>query len=433
MLTSDQSNQHLCKCLAVIPVSARAVVRKGVNLAEMLETAEGAETSVVKAAPKACFFARRCSHQVDMQGARHRRSMKPPLHVILKLCRLKRRWPCTPAKAPLLKTFRCGCQRFFASCKPKPQHKAYRHQFARQQVHVFHQAILATPHSPKGNSFAAMSEAPSGHLSLEQFRSRVEAKPVYGARTQLYFESQGARKRSAPTPAVSSQAAPQEVNDAAAASSATGPETTTQGFVVQGPHLEDHTAYQITAGHMGKDVNNPHEVEAFLNSKVATARDVLRLVKNYHEAIIRPELYGAVVQLESAMGKMIDRLFTTQAELRFMASDNRQQQKAESGLKILLTGWPVTMPPQGRAYMIGWMLSQVPEIRQLMVNRALLPPDADHTAYTLQFWYHVLSIEPTTVPQGPNFSTMTMLKKSLGCPFCFPQQIRRQFRDPTLQ
>ena len=254
-----------------------------------------------------------------------------------------------------------------------------------------------------------MAEIPSGHLNLEQYRNRVDSTPAYGARTQLYFEAQGARKRSAPTPAVSSQATPQEVNEAAAQGSSSGPAASTQGFVVQGPHLEDHTAYQITAAHMGKDVNNPKEVEAFLNSKVTTTRDVLRLVKNYHEAIIRPELYGAVVQLETAMGKMSDRLFTTQAELRFMASDNRQQQKAESGLKILLTGWPVTMPPQGRAYMIGWMLSQVPEIRQFMMNRALLPPDADHTAYAPEFWYHVLSIEPTTVPQGPNFSTMTML------------------------
>ena len=199
------------------------------------------------------------------------------------------------------------------------------------------------------------------------------------------------------------------MNEAAAQGSDSGPAASVQGFVVQGPHLEDHTAFQITAAHMGKGVNNPKEVEAFLNSKVTTTRDVLRLVKNYHESIIRPELYGAVVQLETAMGKMSDRLFTTQAELRFMAGDNRQQQKAESGLKILLTGWPVTMLPQGRAYMIGWMLSQVPEIRQFMMNRALLPPDADQTAYAPEFWYHVLAIEPTTVPQGPNFSTMTML------------------------
>ena len=186
--------------------------------------------------------------------------------------------------------------------------------------------------------------------------------------------AQGARKRSAPTPAVSSQATPQEVNEAAAQGSASGPAASAQGFVVQGPHLEDHTGFQITAAHMGKDVNNPKEVEAFLNSKVTTTRDVLRLVKNYHESIIRPELYGAVVQLETAMGKMSDRLFSTQAELRFMASDNRQQQKAESGLKILLTGWPVTMPPQGRAYMIGWMLSQVPEIRQFMMNPSRCRP-----------------------------------------------------------
>ena len=176
----------------------------------------------------------------------------------------------------------------------------------------FHQAILATPLPLRGSSHGRSSLRSAWSSTATGWTRRQRS-----ARTQLYFEAQKARKRSAPTPAVSSQATPQEVNEVAAQGSESGPAAPVQGFVVQGPHLEDHTAFQITAAHMGKDVNNPKEVEAFLNSKVTTTRDVLRLVKNYHESI--PELYGAVVQLETAMGKMSDRLFTTQAELRFIA------------------------------------------------------------------------------------------------------------------
>ena len=257
-----------------------------------------------------------------------------------------------------------------------------------------------------------MSQPPASTQSLEHFRSGISQQPAFAAQSQLFFEEQSRRKRSAPTPvASSSRTTPQEVEGAPQAPTQSNEAASSStGVVVTRPHLDDHTAYQLTAGQLGHDVNDAAVVEKFLNSKVTTARDVLRLVKGYHEAIIRPELYGAVVQLEYTLKAMNDRLFATQSELRFMASDNRSQQKHQSGLMLVTTGWPTGMTPSGRHYMLGWMISQLPEAATFLVNRRYLDANFDHTALPAEVWFNVLSVEPTTIPQGKDFySPMTML------------------------
>ena len=294
--------------------------------------------------------------------------------------------------------------------------EAYRPRPARKQVHVVF-VIPTGSHRlrrqflPSQHFAAAMSLPPAE--SIEAFRSQVEQRPVFAANTALFFTEHGGRKRSAPTPVASSTTTPQEgdaTTAAAASSSAADATTGSGGMVVTTPHLDDHTAFQITAGHLGTDVNNPQQVEAFLQRPVATTKDVLKLIKGYHEAIIRPELYGAVVQLEQAMKKINDRVWTTQSELRFMASDNRAQQKHQSGLMLITTGWPTGVTPTARFYMIGWMLEQLPEVQNFLRNRGVLREDMDHAALNPQFWFGVLSLDPTTVPQGRDFySSMTIL------------------------
>ena len=81
------------------------------------------------------------------------------------------------------------------------------------------------------------------------------------------------------------------------------------------------------------------------------------------------------------MRQMNNTILATQAELRFMVTGDRQQQKSDSGLKLLLTGFPTSMPPREREFMIGWMLAQCPEIQQFLANRSVLPPDVDRNAY----------------------------------------------------
>ena len=238
----------------------------------------------------------------------------------------------------------------------------------------------------------------------------MEQRPVFAANTALFFEEHGRKKRRARTPVASAATTPQEETACATAASSASRATTGPGMVVTTPHFDDHTAYQITAGHLGTDVNSPQQVEAFLQQPVATTKDVLRLIKGYHEAIIRPELYGAVVQLEHAMKSINDKVWATQSELRFMASDNRSQQKHQSGLMLITTGWPTGMTPAGQCYMLGWMIQQSVEAKNFLRNRGLLRDDMDHAALDPQFWFGVLSVDPTTVPQGKDFySTMTML------------------------
>ena len=61
---------------------------------------------------------------------------------------------------------------------------------------------------------------------------------------------------------------------------------------------------------------------------MGTARDVLQLVRGYHEAVVRPEMYGMVLQLEGALRHMNDQLFATRSELNFMAREEQDAAKA---------------------------------------------------------------------------------------------------------
>ena len=86
------------------------------------------------------------------------------------------------------------------------------------------------------------------------------------------------------------------------------------------------------------------------------------------------------------------------------------EQRHQSGLMLITTGWPSGLSPEQRQYMLGWMISQLPEARAFLTNRGLLKDDMDHSALPPAFWFNILTIDPTTVPQGQGFySTMTML------------------------
>ena len=91
-------------------------------------------------------------------------------------------------------------------------------------------------------------------------------------------------------------------------------------------------------------------------------------VRNYHARVMRPEMYHMVLQLETALGKLSDDFFATCQEVAWMASDNRQA-KQHCALQLITSGWPQGMGPQGREYMLTWMLQQVPEIKTFLEDR----------------------------------------------------------------
>ena len=254
----------------------------------------------------------------------------------------------------------------------------------------------------------------SGHQSSLEELSRLRAQyNESGITTQsmatqrLFFDSYSRQKRGPPTPVASSLNTPQEgaTDREEAARSADSPP------LVVPVTLQDHTAMQTVAAHMGVDINNQQAVEGFLQRQVGTARDVLQLVRGYHEAVVRPEMYGMVLQLEGALRHMNDQLFATRSELNFMARENRMQQKHASGLMLVTTGWPNDLQPSHRHYMIGWMIAQLPEAQTCLRNRGVLREGEDHTAMEPEVWFNVSASGPDHGPTVARllFLPMTML------------------------
>ena len=179
----------------------------------------------------------------------------------------------------------------------------------------------------------------------EQYeKSRAEAStPAMVAAQELFFTGSGRAKRGPPSPEMSGVSTP--LGTDATMQTATQ-QAIPQQPLVQPMILEDHTADQATASGFGVNINDQGAMKEFLNQPVHTAGDVLKLVKTYHKAVIRPEMFGMVAQLETAIKKVHDHTFTCQKELQFMIADNRSSQKHAAGLQLVTTGWPNGLTPQ---------------------------------------------------------------------------------------
>ena len=86
-------------------------------------------------------------------------------------------------------------------------------------------------------------------------------------------------------------------------------------------------------------------MQRWLEGPVRTNKDVLTLVRSYHEKVIRPETYHLVLQLETALAKVGDDLFKAKQEFEWMAAENRASQKHSCALQIITSGWPQGMAP----------------------------------------------------------------------------------------
>ena len=224
---------------------------------------------------------------------------------------------------------------------------------------------------------------------------------------QVYWQHRQSTKRGPPTPLDSAAGTP--MGDLPRGGEASGSDQTTPQDILPTlvhPFTVDDGAATITAGLMGVDINQPQRVEEWLKAPVTTTEDVMKILRCYHKGVIRPELLNMVLQVETALRTVDDRVFQVKRELSWMASDNRQQQKNQSALQVLLSGFPAGLSPAQRQYMIGWMLKQVPEIQNFLKNRGYVD---DHTAEQVGRYFNVLLSEPVTVPQGEFWSTMTLI------------------------
>ena len=149
---------------------------------------------------------------------------------------------------------------------------------------------------------------------------------------QVYWQHRQSTKMGPPTPLDSAAGTP--MGDLPRGGEASGSDQTTPQDIpptlVHPFTVDDGAATQITAGLMGVDINQPQRVEEWLRAPVTTTQDVMKILRCYHKGVIRRELYNMVLQVETALRTVDDRVFQVKRELSWMASDNRQQQKNQS-------------------------------------------------------------------------------------------------------
>eukprot|EP00439_Symbiodinium_sp_Y106_P008828 s6534_g1.t1 len=156
-------------------------------------------------------------------------------------------------------------------------------------------------------------------------------------------------RRGPPSPVVSQATTPQEVSFTGSAARATDTAASSESFV-QPVLLNETLVVQTVAAEFGVDVNDQQALERWMATPIKTNRDVLELVRAHHVKVARPEammMMMMIAQLEQALKKVGDKVFHTQQELHFMASDNRQQQKNAAGLMLVTTG---TLHGEARDY-----------------------------------------------------------------------------------
>ena len=112
--------------------------------------------------------------------------------------------------------------------------------------------------------------------------------------------------------------------------------------------------------------------QEYYKGQVATREDVFRIVGAYHVGVIRPELYNLVVQVESVVKNLGDRMLRLQQDCSWLLQDSRLAQKQACGLQILLSGFDNKMGPADRLYQIHWMLTQAAAVRRFVEQCGLL-------------------------------------------------------------
>ena len=278
---------------------------------------------------------------------------------------------------------------------------------------------------------AAMSGRDSGlGAELSQAYRHLEAQrqatqhDVYNAGQDMWFDSRRAAKRGPPSTlasTVQSHATPPSDHvmetaqrDAVVEEGVRDPPTErrTPSSLFQPMPIETDIAYQMTAAQRGVDINDVGAMQAYMATPLPTRNEVLQTIRDYHLGVLRPEIFNLITQVENVIGKLDDKILKTQESLQWLASDNRQQQKKESAMLVVTSGWDKTLAPADRLFQINWMLEQLEHIKQFIHQRVYNASDS------CRLWcLSALAVEPSTPPAGPHaWSTVTMLQfKDFSC------------------
>ena len=237
-------------------------------------------------------------------------------------------------------------------------------------------AIWATPLEPSGAMSAPNQEALDLVAQVNaqyQVQAGVVANPAYSAAQNLFWDQ---RRKRGPLSSTG-LATPTGPDEAQASEQPQATPQPKQVSMFQPVVLDTHTAFQATALSMGVDTQDAAATQAWMATPLQTRKDVLETIRHYHTAVVRPELYNMINQVEATLLRFDDRVLRNSQELAWLTSENRAEQRRTSGLLVLLTGFPATTTPQARLYMVNWMLAQVEDLKKFLKERAYTVSEDD--------------------------------------------------------
>ena len=173
----------------------------------------------------------------------------------------------------------------------------------------------------------------------------------------------------------------------------------TQDRLIQPFDVDQPTSYELTAIQAGVDARDPGQMQAWLQGPITTRQEVLETVRAYHTGVIRTEIQQMVMQVETVVKGLNDRILRQHDHLRWLTTGSRMDQKKLCGVQVLLNRFDTKMGPE------GWMFEQVEYFRSYLKLR-----DYNTESPTANYVFlNVLQSGPATPPSGGDYSSITII------------------------
>ena len=260
----------------------------------------------------------------------------------------------------------------------------------------FKEGVEALRATPLGPMAASGSEIPGQQLQAAQQAAFHQAgvAALYQTKQQSWFKAQRVKKRGPPSTVGISSSGLTTPQEDVQMESAEAPRT-------EAP-MEGPTPARLQAG---VDASDPAQMQTWLQGPITTRQEVLETVRAYHTGVIRTEMQQMIMQVETVVNGLNDRLLRQRDHLRWLTTESRMDQKKLRGVQVLLNGFDPKMGPEDRLYMISWMFEQVEYFRSYLKLRAY-----DTESPTANYVFlNVLQSEPATPPSGGDYSSITII------------------------
>ena len=168
---------------------------------------------------------------------------------------------------------------------------------------------------------------------------------------------------------------------------------------------------QVLAASQGVDINDPSQVEAWLNQPVTSLRDVVPVLWRYHTDLVVAEVAYQCRHVTMMVEALSERTLELQEDLAWLKTQDRLAQKQRAQVMSVAAGFDRRMGPQDRVLQLEWMIYQIPELKSYCMQQPFFEArfqNADPIG-TGAVLFVCLATDPITVKAGKYWSPLTLL------------------------